>query len=68
MTCCIANTASYTAISMLTAMSLCIVLDEFQIILLAECANLVCISITAIKVNNSYCLGLGCDGCLYEVV
>ena len=68
MTCGITNATCYTTISMHASMSLSVVLNQFQIVLLAKSTNLVSISIATIKMNNGYSLGFRSNDRLYEVL
>ena len=68
MTSSITYATSYATISVLAAMSLSVVLYQFQIVLLTQSTYLVRISIAAIEVNNGNSLRFSSYILLYQVV
>ena len=68
MACRITYRTGYPTINMLAAMSLCIIFNKLQIVLLAQSTNLIGISIASIEMYYGNSLGLGSDGCLNEVI
>ncbi len=68
MSCGITDTACYSAVGMLAAVCLGIVLDQLQVVFPAQHAYLVGISVTAIEMYYGDGLGAWRDGLLYAVV
>ena len=68
MTCSITNVTGYATISMLTSMALSAILNELEVVLLADLANLLGVGNTTIKMHDCDSLGARSDCSLNEVV